>query len=104
MDETNRYQTPFITLLDAVVDGIVLINEQGIIERVNPAAEALFGFSADELMTHNVKMLMPNPMRDEHDHYLRNYLKTNTRKIIGIGREMNILKEKELSRSERKME
>ncbi len=87
MDETNRYQTPFITLLDAVVDGIVLINEQGIIERVNPAAEALFGFSADELMTHNVKMLMPNGDRLRHDNYIQHYLETGERRIIGIGRE-----------------
>jgi two-component system sensor kinase FixL len=87
MNQTNLEQSRFFTLLDAAVDGIVLINEQGVIERVNPAVEALFEFTADELIGNNVKMLMPDGDRLRHDDYIQHYLETGERRIIGIGRE-----------------
>jgi PAS domain S-box-containing protein len=77
---------------DSAVDSIITINEQGTIQTVNPATETMFGYQASELIGKNVNILMPNPLRDEHDNYLRNYLKTGVRKIIGIGREISAIK------------
>ncbi len=74
---------------DAAVDAIITINERGLIETVNPAVERLFGYKPDELIGHNVNVLMPSPYRDEHDGYLRNYQKTGQKKVIGIGREVS---------------
>jgi PAS domain S-box-containing protein len=75
-------------ILDAAVDGIITISEQGIMESANPAAERIFGYSREELIGRNVKMLMPSPDREQHDQYLRNYLATGQPKIIGTGREV----------------
>ena len=75
-------------ILDAAVDAILTIDERGTVESMNPSAERLFGYSRDEVMGHNVKMLMPSPYQGEHDGYLTNYLTTGKRKIIGIGREV----------------
>ena len=75
-------------ILDAAVDAILTIDEKGTVESMNPSAERLFGYSRDEVMGHNVKMLMPSPYQGEHDGYLTNYLTTGKRKIIGIGREV----------------
>src|SRR4029078_13350513 len=50
------------------------------------AASRLFGYSSDEVLGKNVKMLMPSPYREQHDGYLKRYLTTGERRIIGIGR------------------
>ncbi|MFO0808523.1 MAG: PAS domain S-box protein, partial [Gemmataceae bacterium] len=75
-------------LLEASVYGVLTINERGIIESANPAAERLFGYSSGEMIGHNISMLMPQPYQGEHDSYLENYRRTGVRKIIGIGREV----------------
>lgn len=75
-------------IVETVVDGIVTINEKGTIETFNPAAVQIFGYKPEEVIGHNVKMLMPEPFHDEHDGYLRNYMSSGKAKVIGIGREV----------------
>lgn len=75
-------------IVETAVDGIITIDVEGVIESFNPAAERLFGYSANEVLGNNVGMLMPSPYREEHDAYIQNYLKTGNKKIIGIGREV----------------
>jgi two-component system sensor kinase FixL len=75
-------------IVDTATEGIVTIDAAGIIETCNGAAERMFGYPAAEIIGHNVSMLMPQPYRGEHDGYLRRYLTTGERRIIGIGREV----------------
>ena len=82
----GRAQTGAI--LSAAVDGIITINEHGIVKGFNRAAERLFGYRADEVIGRNVSMLMPEPHRSKHDGYLKHYLKTGQARVIGIGREV----------------
>ncbi|MBI2970269.1 MAG: PAS domain S-box protein, partial [Gammaproteobacteria bacterium] len=79
-------------VLDTAVDGIIIIDENGVIGSFNPGAEKLFGYSAREVIGRNVKMLMPQAYAENHDAYLYRYLETGERRIIGIGREVSGLR------------
>jgi PAS domain S-box-containing protein len=75
-------------IVDAAVDGIITIDECGIIRSLNPAAEWLFGYAATEIVGRDINILMPSPWRDEHDDFLTSYLAGGERRVIGIGREV----------------
>ncbi len=75
-------------LVDTIVDGVIVIDDTGTIRRFNPASERLFGHNAEDVIGRNVRMLMPSPFQEEHDGYIRRYLKTGEQRIIGIGREV----------------
>ncbi|MBW8077470.1 MAG: PAS domain S-box protein, partial [Gallionella sp.] len=86
--QLNASSTRIQTILDTIADGIITINQSGIVETMNPAAERLFGYTAAEVIGHNVKMLMPEPYRHQHDSYLEHYCSTGEARVIGIGREV----------------
>lgn len=74
------------TILQTVPDAMIVIDENGCIESLSTTAERLFGYSMEETAGRNVSLLMPSPYREQHDGYLKRYLATGERRIIGIGR------------------
>ncbi len=76
-------------ILENIAEGVILIDRLGTIVAFNPAAQRIFGYDPTEAIGQNVKMLMPAPHQAQHDQYIKNYQRTGTAKIIGIGREVN---------------
>lgn len=74
-------------VMETAVNAIITIGEDRCIESVNAATERLFQYHRDELIGQNVKILMPEPYRHRHDAYVKDYMRTGVKKIIGIGRE-----------------
>ena len=72
-------------IVDTAVDGIITIDRRQIIDSFNPAAEKMFGWSAEEVIGQPVSVLMPSPYREEHQGYIDRYLRTGHARIIGIG-------------------
>ncbi|MDH3744655.1 MAG: response regulator [Acidobacteriota bacterium] len=85
--------------LEAVVnhaaDGIITIDARGFIRTVNPAAEKLFGYRAEELIRRSIKVLMPERFQPAFDEDLENHRRTGRAEMIGSGREFAGLKKDE---------
>ncbi|MDR3460929.1 MAG: ATP-binding protein [Beijerinckiaceae bacterium] len=83
-ENSERYQA----IVDTAVDAIIVIDRFGTIQSFNRAAETIFGYQAAEVLSRNIKFLMPEAVQAKHDGYLTAYRDTGERKIIGIGREV----------------
>lgn len=77
-----------IAIFDTAVDSIITINPVGIVQEFSRSAEKMFGYKAEEVVGHNIKMLMPDPYHSNHDNYLKRYIDTQEPHIIGTGREV----------------
>ncbi len=84
----QRAEARLRTVIDTVADGIITIDETGIIHSFSSIAGDIFGYAADEVIGKNLKVLMPEPHRSRHDGYIADYLRTGRAKIIGLGREV----------------
>lgn len=91
-DRSKADSASLEALLNAAVDSIIIIDEEGTILLFNPAAESIFGYASMEVIGKNVTTLMPQPYRDQHDGFLKRFRETGKASIIGLGREVVGLK------------
>ncbi|MTB51838.1 PAS domain-containing sensor histidine kinase [Lewinella sp. W8] len=84
LDDYKRLQA----LFEMATDGIITINNRGVIESINRAGCKLFGYAAEEVRGKKVNILMNDHDRTHHDQYLDRYERTHDPHIIGIGREV----------------
>ena len=75
-------------ILDTAAESIITIDQDGVIESFNQAAEQMFGYQKEEVIGQKVEILMPSPYSEEHQSYLNRYRNTHKARIIGIGREV----------------
>ncbi|KAL3776856.1 hypothetical protein ACHAW5_009014 [Stephanodiscus triporus] len=80
------------TILDASFDALFVINDRGIIQKVNEASVRVFGWTVDELVGKNINIIMPEERARMHDSYLENYARTGIKKMIGTLREVEACK------------
>ncbi|MEE8363184.1 MAG: PAS domain S-box protein, partial [Dehalococcoidia bacterium] len=83
----SEHESRHASVLETMVDGVITIDEAGVVLSFNPAATRIFGYAPEEVIGQSVSMLMPDPHRARHDAYISDYLRTGEARIIGIGRE-----------------
>jgi len=88
----SRQGLEYRAVLDAAVDAIIVIDHLGTIQEFSQAAQRVFGYVPEEIIGRNVRDLMPEPWRGEHDGYLQRYHETRSPHIIGTGREVRALR------------
>ncbi|TAN59400.1 MAG: PAS domain S-box protein, partial [Rhodospirillales bacterium] len=77
----------FNVVMDNVGEAVVIIDQNGIVEQFNKAAERIFGYSFDEVKGRNVTMLMRDEEAATHDQKIMSFLGSGEARIIGHGRE-----------------
>ncbi len=80
------------TMVNSIREGLVTIDSKGIVLTVNDAVLEIYGYKREELIGHNVKILVPSPHYAKHDGYLKAYLKTGQARIIGSSRELESIR------------
>ena len=79
-------------MLEAVIktapNGLIILDERGIVQSFNTAAERMFGYKSHEIIGQNISLLMPSPQAKKHDDFVKRYLLTGQKNIIDIGREV----------------
>lgn len=82
----------FEDLLTNALDAIWVIDEDGIIQYVNPAAEALIGYDRSELVGFPLSRILPPEIAVRHDEYLRRYIDGGPQfDIMGQVREFSVV-------------
>lgn len=72
----ERTEAKTRTILDTAADGIITIDEAGVIESFNAAAERVFGWTASEVVGQNVSILMPSLADPSHGCSISRYLRS----------------------------
>jgi two-component system sensor kinase FixL len=73
-------------IFDAAMEAILSIDARGFVLSANPAALEMFGYEREQLLGHDVKMLLPEYRRGGHERFLANYPDVDKTKIIGVRR------------------
>ena len=74
------------SIFDTAPEAMIVINDEGVVQSYGASAERMFGWRPAEVIGRSINMLMPQPFRDQHDGYVKRYLQTGEKRIIGIGR------------------
>ena len=71
-------------VVETATDAIISMTSSGTIRSFNPAAERIFGYSAQEAVGQPLRMLMPERFRGAHEAGFRRYLKSGEAHVVGM--------------------
>lgn len=90
--ERLRSETRLRSLFAGMLDAVITIDPRGIVQEVSDSVRDVFGYQAHELVGKNIKLLMPEPHRTNHDQYLARYRETGDTWILNSTRQFQVLR------------
>lgn len=85
ISNTKLEEERFRLAVEAAPNAMIMINQHGFIVLVNSEAEAMFGYTRDELVTQPIHQLVPASLRSLHNLHMQNYLENPDRRNMGQG-------------------
>ena len=85
----NIDATHLISLFEYATEGIILTNNKGNIILLNPAAQRIFGYDADELIGHPIEMLIPERYKPQHKGLREGFYDHPQNRVMGQNRDLN---------------
>lgn len=86
VENTQPQYDDSMEIFETMVNGVIIIGADKLIKFFNKSAEQMFGYSKQEVLGKNIKILMPEPHSSKHDEYVDMYLHTGRKNVIGKGR------------------
>ena len=90
--DLEKSEKQFGSILDNAANGIITIDDKGIIQVFNRAASETFGYSESEVIGKSVYLLMPESEAQFHDGYINRYFETGIPNVIGRAKEVTGLR------------
>ncbi len=92
LQELHQKQEINTGIINSATDAIVTINEEHVIVGYNHGAEVMFGYTRQEALGQDLKIIIPPPYREEHRSYVRRYVATREARMIGKHVRLNAMR------------
>ena len=92
MAESEKQKATLAQILEQALDAVITIDEHKIVTFMNKAAETMYGFSRNEVVGQNIKMIVPMEHRGNHDSYVDTNIRTGVNKVIGSSRDLEMVR------------
>lgn len=84
--ETEWIENPEI--LDAFPTAVVICDQQGVICQANSELFELFGYTQQQLLGNSINLLLPEGLREKHQHYIDNFMDNPIKRKMGMEKEL----------------
>ncbi len=88
LQEVRQKQEINTGVIDSATDALVTINEEHVIVGFNQEAERMFGYSRQEALGQDLKLIVPPPFKEVHGDYVQRYLATREAHVLGRQRRL----------------
>ncbi len=79
-------------VLGQSVDSVIMINDQNIVTFINDSAIKMWGYTKEEVIGKNVKMLVPKEIQANHDNFVNKNRRTREDIIVGTSRDVELVR------------